>query len=43
MNKKIIKKWVVEQGEGHWEIRFGNIIVCCDDNELEETIEELVA
>ena len=35
------KKWVVENGEGHWEITVGDTTVSCDPNELYDTIAEI--
>ena len=35
------KEWINEHGEGHWLVTYGNVSVSCDDNELEEVIEEL--
>lgn len=37
----IKKKYVVENGVGHWEISNGNETVTCDDNELSEMMEEM--
>lgn len=37
----ITKKWVVEQGLGHWEVSNGKYSLSCDENELEETVQEL--
>ncbi len=39
----ITKQWVVENGEGHWLIRTGDVIVTCDDGELNEILQELEA
>ena len=35
------KKWVVEQGIGHWEVSNGYHTITCDEGELDETIAEL--
>ena len=41
MPKFITKRWVVENGEGHWEVSNGIYTISCDSNELEDTIEEM--
>lgn len=38
----ITKRWVIENGEGHWEVTNGSITISCDDSELRETIDELL-
>ena len=38
----IQKTWVVENGEGHWLVKRGNVEISCDPDELEETVEELL-
>ena len=43
MDKPITKRWINEQGEGHWEVSCGKSTITCDDRELEETIAELMA
>ena len=37
----ITRKWVIENGIGHWEVTNGQDPISCDDNELTETINEL--
>ena len=38
----ITKKWVVNCGEGHWEIyRDGKFVAACDDNELNDVLLEI--
>ncbi len=37
----ITKKWVNENGEGHWEVSMGDYTIACDDGELTDAIEEL--
>ena len=36
------KKWVIENGEGHWEVTYGDRTISCDDGELSDTIRELL-
>ena len=36
------RKWIIENGEGHWEVTYGQITIACDDAELSETIRELL-
>ncbi len=37
----IKKRWIVENGEGHWVVSNGSYSISCDNDELEETIEEM--
>ncbi len=37
----IVKRWVNEHGEGHWEISCGERRISCDDAELEEAMNDL--
>lgn len=39
----IEKKWVVENGIGHWLVSNGQTSISCDEWELDETIDELLA
>ena len=39
---KISKRWVIESGEGHWDIYINGVLeTSCDDGELTEVINEL--
>ena len=38
----ITKKWIMENGEGHWELTLGDYSMSCDANEVEETARELM-
>ena len=40
--KEITQRWIVENGEGHWEISSGSVAISCDTNEIKETIDELL-
>ena len=42
-DEMITKKWRIENGIGHWEVSNGNKTISCDDNELMETIRELLS
>ncbi len=37
------KKWVCENGEGHWEVSLESRTISCDPEELQETINELLS
>lgn len=39
----IEKKWVMENGEGHWLVTYGDMQISCDPGELSEVIEALMA
>lgn len=35
------RRWVIENGIGHWEVMYKGRIITCDDGELTEIINEL--
>ena len=38
---QVTKRWVIEQGIGHYELSLGNITLSCDEGEFRETEKEL--
>jgi len=38
---KVTRKWIIENGIGHWEVMYKGMTVSCDDGELSEVIREL--
>lgn len=41
--KGVTKRWVNENGIGHWVVSNGETTISCDDGELNEVIRELEA
>ena len=39
---EVSRKWIVENGEGHWELTYKGLTTSCDPGELREAAEELV-
>ena len=42
MAAEVSKKWIVENGEGHWELTYKGRQTSCDPGELREATEELL-
>ena len=35
------RKWIIENGIGHWEVMYKGVTVTCDDGELSEVLREI--